>query len=143
MKQNDSSKGDVKQNDSRKGDVKQNDPHKGDKQNDSHKGAVKQNDSHKGAVKQNDSRKGDKQNDSHKGDVKQNDHLRGVQVPVKGPGGVQWQWKPPEAPGFYSIFNAKYCINLFYFNTFFLQIFQEKELLGLPPPFIKKWGSRG
>ena len=34
----------------------------------------------------------------------------GSRGPPKGPGGAQGS----EAPGFYSIFNAEYCLNLFY-----------------------------
>ena len=51
-----------------------------------------------------------------------------------------------EAPGVYSVFNAKYGQNLFHFSTFFLQIFTyRKKVRGIntwPPP-VKKWKSRG
>ena len=45
---------------------------------------------------------------------------------------VQGENPPPpsEAPVVYNIFNAKYCLNLFYFNTFFLQIFNYKKKNG-------------
>ena len=36
--------------------------------------------------------------------------------------------KPPEAQGVYSIFNAKYSLNLLYYNTFFLQNFTQWEV---------------
>ena len=56
--------------------------------------------------------------------------------------------KPPEAQGVYSMFNAKYRLNLLYFNRFFLQNFtQRKKVVGIitwaisPPPISKSRGD--
>ena len=50
--------------------------------------------------------------------------------------------KPLETPGFNSIFNAKYCLNLFSFNTFLSCSPIGKKLHGFTP-LIRKWGSKG
>ena len=48
-------------------------------------------------------------------------------------------------PGFYNIFNAKYHLNLFYFNTFFLKMlnYWKKVTWANPPPPLKSGGPRG